>query len=155
MSKQAVAVRQRERELGCLWQMETIRVSLFHVFCGRNFSMLLSNRGKRCQRARDEVTTIFIKLPVYISSLFYENMHSNGLGDPGGKAVADSLSTWHSELFYSGGGGGGVTRAWPNSSKAWLGTHVCLGCERLNPGWGGQMEFVTKRTLIAPIFFLA
>ena len=50
MSKQAFAVRQGERELGCLWQMETIRVSLFHVSCGRNFSMLLPNRSKRCQR---------------------------------------------------------------------------------------------------------
>ena len=38
----------------------------------------------------------------YISSLFYENVHSNGLRGPGGKAVVDSLSTWHSELFYRG-----------------------------------------------------
>ena len=65
MSKQAFAVRQGERELGCLWQMETIRVSLFHVSCGRNFSMLLSNRSKRCQRVRDEVSTVFIKLRRY------------------------------------------------------------------------------------------
>ena len=62
MSKQAFAVRQGERELGCLWQMETIWVSLFPVSCGRNFSMLLSNRGKRRQRVRDEVSTVFIKL---------------------------------------------------------------------------------------------
>ena len=66
MSKQAFAVRQGERELGCLWQMGTIRVSLFHVSCGRNFSMLLSNRSKRCQRVRDEVSTVFIKLRRYI-----------------------------------------------------------------------------------------
>ena len=84
---------------------------------------------------------------------YYENMHSNGLRD--GRAVADSLSTWHSELFYRGGGGGPSPRPGPNSPMAWLGTHVCLGCERLNPGWGGWVEFVTKRTLIAPIFFLA
>ena len=62
MSKQAFAVRQGERELGCLWQMEAIRVSLFYACCGRNFSLLLSNRGKRCQRVRDEVSTVFIKL---------------------------------------------------------------------------------------------
>ena len=62
MSKQAFAVRQGERELGCLWQMETIRVSLFHGSCGRNFSMLLPNRSKRCQRVRDEVSTVFTKL---------------------------------------------------------------------------------------------
>ena len=68
MSKQAFAVRQGERELRCLWQMKTIRVSLFHVSCGRNFSMLLSNRGKRCQRVRDEVSTVFIKLRRYIST---------------------------------------------------------------------------------------
>ena len=45
----------------------------------------------------------FSAINIYISSLFYENMHSNGLRDPGGKAVADSLSTWHSDLFYKGG----------------------------------------------------
>ena len=28
--------------------------------------MLLSNRGKRCQRVRDEVSTVFIKLRIYI-----------------------------------------------------------------------------------------
>ena len=65
MSKQPFAVRQGERELGCLWQKVTIRVSLFHVSCGRKFSMLLSNRGKRCQRVRDEVGTVFIKLRRY------------------------------------------------------------------------------------------
>ena len=65
-SKQAFAVRQGEREQGCLWQMEAIRVSLFHVFCGRNFSLLLSNRGKRCQRVRDEVSMVFVKLHRYI-----------------------------------------------------------------------------------------
>ena len=52
-------------------------------------------------------------------------------------------------------GGGPSPRPDPNSPKAWLGTHVCLGCERLNPGRGGWVEFATKRTLIAPIFFLA
>ena len=66
MSKQAFAVRQGERELGCLWQMETIGVSLFHVSSGRNFSMLLSNRSKRCQRVRDEVSTVFIKFAVNV-----------------------------------------------------------------------------------------
>ena len=70
MSKQAFAVRQGERELGCLWQMETIRVSLFHVSCGRNFSMLLSNRSKRCQRVRDEVSTVFIRLRRYIYIIY-------------------------------------------------------------------------------------
>ena len=49
---------------------------------------------------------------------FDENMHSNGLWDPGGKAVADSLSTWHSELFYRGGPS---PRPGPNSPKAYHG----------------------------------
>ena len=62
MSKQAFAVMHGERGLECLWQMETIRVSLFHVSCGRNFSMLLANWSKRCQRVRDEDSTVFIKL---------------------------------------------------------------------------------------------
>ena len=65
MSKQAFAVRQGERELGCLWKMETIRVNFFHVSSGSNFSTLLSNGGKRCQRVRDEVSTVFIKLRRY------------------------------------------------------------------------------------------
>ena len=69
MSKQAFTVRQGERELGWLWQMDTIRVSLFHVSCGRNFSMLLANRGEMCQRVRDEVSTVFIKLRRFIFKL--------------------------------------------------------------------------------------
>ena len=72
-----------------------------------------------------------------ISSLFYEKVHSNGLRDPGGKAVAPGTAS-----YLIGGGGGPSPRPGPNSPKAWLGTHVCLGCERLNPGWGGWVEFV-------------
>ena len=47
------------------------------------------------------------------------------------------------------GGGGPSPRPGPNSPKAWLGTHVCLGCERLNPRWGGWVEFVTSKQAFA------
>ena len=62
--------------------------------------------------------TQIVFTPLNIPSLFYENVHSNGPRGPGGKAVADSLSTWHSELFFSGGRGvGSVTKGWSKFSK--------------------------------------
>ena len=47
--------------------------------------------------------------------------------------VTDSLSTWHSELFFRGAS---VTKGWPEFSKSMAEAHVWLGCERLNAGWG-------------------
>ena len=50
-------------------------------------------------RVRCDIVGIIIVYRIFIgylniSSLFYENMHSNGLRDPGGKAVAPGTASY-------------------------------------------------------------